>query len=722
MHGDAGPEELIWSARKLLDSVNCKLTVMSSMIPHLPLRQWCRNNRPRGRLLSASVPEYLALLLIVGAMSILPATIQAEIKPGLRALDLSLEELMDVQVTTASRKPEALSESDAAVYVITGEDIRRSGVTTIAEALRLAPGVQVARISPHEWAISSRGFAGQFANKLLVLVDGRTVYTPLFSGVNWDTVDTLLHDVERIEVVRGPGGALWGANAVNGVINVITKSAKETPGFYAEGGGGTFERAFAGMRYGGAVGNLSYRLYGKYFDRGDFPTVFDTSDENDWTMGQGGFRADWTPTDEDSFTFQGDFYGGDKQKVVSRSYYVPPFAEIISDEVSLRGGNLLSRWTHRYGEDAETRFQTYYDRFDREQQLFAEDVQTLDFDLQHQFCWGDRQELMAGLGYRSIWTDLKNGPNVQFLPEDRHVHLPSAFVQDQIALSPERLFLTLGTKLEHHYFSGWNVQPNGRLLWKVDDKNTVWSAVSRAVRTPSFGEAGIRTDFAVDPGPPLTVYAATASGTLKPEEVTAYELGYRVDPIDRLAIDIATFYNVYDRFQTFEPGTPFVENTPGPPHLVVPFSADNKAYGETYGVELATRLKAIDWCRIDASYTYLQIQLHNRNSLEPSAEFAERESPHHQFTVRTAFDLSDNVQLDWVVRYVDSLPGFSVPSYLTTDIRLAWRVSDNLEFALVGQNLLDDRHPEFRNPGGLVNVQSGSEVPRAVYAKMSWGF
>jgi iron complex outermembrane receptor protein len=664
----------------------------------------------------------ICLMVICTGLAIAPmAAAETNDASKQSILDLPLEELMRVKVTTPARKPADVFDTSAAVHVIHGEDIRRSGATTIPEALRMSPGLEVARISPHEWAITSRGFNGQFANKLLVLVDGRSVYTPMNSGVNWLTVDTLLEDIDRIEVVRGPGGSLWGANAVNGVINIITKSAAETQGGHAEAGAGSLDRVFGEMRYGGKAGDAFYRVYGKFFDRDEFPTGNGDSDGNHWRMAQGGFRTDWHRNENASLTFQGDIYAGEKHLLVSQPQYTAPFSTVSRQHIDVAGGNLLGRWTQNYGTDSQLQVQSYYDHWISDASYFTEEISTFDFDVQNRWLLAERHDIVAGLGYRLIGTDVENGPNIIFSPEDRTLHLFSAFVQDEITLVPDTLSLTVGTKVEHHYFTGWNVQPNGRLLWRPHSRHSVWAAVSCAVRTPSVGEHDIRSNFLVVPGTPPMVFAADTTGGIDNEEVTAYELGYRVQPTDRWTVDLATFYNEYDNFQTFEPGTPYLEMTPSPPHIVFPFDAQNRAYGETYGGELASHFQATDWWRVTGSYTYLQIQLHERNSNEESAEAAEKESPHHQFLIGNSFALPRGFQFDWTTRYVDELPGLGVRSYVTMDLRLAWRFARNWELSLVGRNVLDSRHAEFATAGASL-PERGSEVPREFYGKIRWAF
>jgi len=361
---------------------------------------------------------------------------------------LSLEELMHIEVTSVSRSPERLFDAASAVQVITGDDVRRSGATSIPEALRLAPNLDVAQVNSHDWAISARGFNNTIANKLLVMIDGRTVYTRLYAGVFWDVQNVLLEDLDRIEVVSGPGGTLWGANAVNGVINIITKSAKDTQGTYLSGAGGSLLQDFGAARYGGSIGtNLYYRVYGQRFDRNStvFPSGQDAADSSEMT--QGGFRLDWYPSDGNTLTLQGDAYGGNEQGQPS--------------DTTLNGQNVLGRWTHTFSPESDLQVQTYFDRtWRRIPGTFAEDLKTYDFDFQHRFALGERQSIVWGAGYRLMQDEVENSPALAFLPPNRNLQLFSGFLQDEITLIPERLKFTAGTKVEHNDFSGVEVQPS----------------------------------------------------------------------------------------------------------------------------------------------------------------------------------------------------------------------------------------------------------------------
>lgn len=629
----------------------------------------------------------------------------------------TLEELAHFPVTSVSKTAEELSTAAAAIHVVTQDDIRRSGVTSIPEALRLVPGIQVARVDAHTWAISARGFNDVFANKLLVLQDGRSIYTPLFSGVYWDAQDTLLDDIDRIEVIRGPGATLWGANAVNGVINIITKSAKDTQGLLLTGGSGTEEHVFAGVRYGGKLGeHAHYRVYGKYFSRDD-SALMGGGDANDhWQMSRGGFRVDWDPNEINHLTFQGDLYGGTAQQTYIRLSPVPPFTPFADDsQYDLAGGNLLGRWTHPFGEDAEFMLQTWYDRTFRDAVVFEERRQTWDIEAQQRFSLFGRHDLIAGLGYRLMEDDTEGSFSVSLDPEERITDVFSAFVQDKIALIHDRLWLTVGSKFEHNDYTGFEVQPSGRLTWAPHQDHTLWASVSRAVRTPSRAESDVRLNQQ-PVFPPAVITSAFGSSRYGSETLLAYELGYRVQPEARVSFDLALFYNDYDELRSLE----FRGFQPGPPPHVA-LVADNKLEGITYGGELAVNYQPASWWRLRLAYSYLQMALETKDNSTDTTSVAEFEgsSPENQVSLMSSLELPDNVSLDLWARYVDRLPGRNIDSYFTFDARLAWRPTKNLEFSVVGQNLFDNRHPEFR--AGLVEVQH-TEVERSVYGKVTWHF
>src|SRR5581483_11461618 len=528
----------------------------------------------------------------------------ADTQPNLK--QLTLEQLMDVEITSVAKKEQRVGDTAAAIFVITQEDIRRSGATSIPEALRLAPGVTVSRINSNQWAIGVRGFGTELSRSVLVLIDGRSVYTPLFAGVYWDVQDTMLEDIDRIEVIRGPGGTIWGANAVNGVINIITKSAGETQGLLATAGGGSEEKGFGGARYGGKIGeNFSYRVYAKGFRRdGEFTPRMSNFDA--WQKGQGGFRTDWDLSKADNLTIQGDLYEGNSgvSRLVSR-FTAAPFSRVVNENADVSGMNLLGRWRRTLSETSDLTLQAYYDRTFRREPTFEERRNTVDFDFQHRFKLTSQQELTWGLGYRYSRGDTESVPTVVISPRDRGDNLFSAFLQDELRFFQDRLRLTLGSKFEHNDYSGFEFQPSARLLWKVAEQHSVWASISRAVRTPTRVDEDIAVSSA--PNPALPFFSRILGNKdFKPEKVIAYEAGYRMQPTERFFVDLAAFYNHYDDLLSADVGTPFVE---APGLLIIPFQFNNRFKAAVYGAELATEWRWLDWWRWRFSYSRLHINL-----------------------------------------------------------------------------------------------------------------
>ncbi|HHT9125876.1 MAG TPA: TonB-dependent receptor plug domain-containing protein [Candidatus Brocadiia bacterium] len=629
--------------------------------------------------------------------------------------EMPVEELFFMEipiVVTAARKEQSQFETASATYVITAEDIRRSGATTIPELLRMVPGLNVAQISASEWAISSRGFLflKRFSGELLVMIDGRSVYTPLFAGVYWDVQDTLLEDIERIEVVRGPGGTLWGANAVNGVINIITKSAKDTQGGLFHAGYGDREEGFGAVRYGLEMGNDVYlRAYAKYFNRDDF-----VGGNDQWQAQRGGFRLDWDISYQDALTVMGDYYDGRADQTVSLTSLSPPAVLLTDDTRDLHGGNVLLRWQRRPSEESDIILQAYFDNAEREEKTLDQRIDTYDLDFQHRFLLGERQEITWGMGYRLVADKLRGSFDISLDPEERQTQLFSTFLQDQITVM-ENLWLTLGSKFEHNDFTGFEIQPSGRFLWQPLPRHALWGAISRAVRTSSRADNNIRTNLAAFPGGggvPALVSVFGNDGT-ESVDLLAYEIGYRYQFSQRLSLDVTGFYNIYDNLFTVEPGVPVFEIEPSPPHLLIPSFLDNLMDGETYGVETAANWQAMRNWRLSSSFTQLNMQLHldsdskdgNRDALVEGA------NPEHQFQIRSYLNLPYNLEQDTAVYYVSRLYKPEVSGYTRMDMRLGWHPRNNLELSLSLQNLLDNHHPEFSDV---------SEVPRSVYAKITF--
>jgi len=633
---------------------------------------------------------------------------------------LSLAELGNVEVTTTTKEPEEVWNTPAAIYVITQEDIRRSGATSIPELLRLAPGVEVARIDSDHWAIGIRGFNGQFSKSLLVLIDGRSVYSPLFAGVYWQVQDTLLPDIERIEVIRGPGGTIWGANAVNGIINIITKNAKATHGALVTAGGGNVDQGELAARYGAARGrNFDYRVYGKGFIRGaEFHPDGQNFDE--WKMGQLGFRTDWTPNGRDSVSVQGDMYKGRMGERVGISFYSPPSVEVIQDPAHhTSGGNVVARWRHQVDANSDFELRGYFDRTTRFSPQLDETRNTFDLDFLYHRVAG-RQDFLLGAGAR--WSPDHIGQKfttLDFVPHDETDSIYSWFAQDRVGLVPDKLALILGSKFEHNNRSGFEWQPTGRLLWTPTPHQTVWAAFTRAVRTPSRLDQDLRLTvylgfpIAGDPA----YFRVDGSKDFRSEELLGSEVGYRTLLRRNLYVDLAIFRNEYNDLYGYGPRSILVEANPAPAHLVLYQTLANALKGDTSGGEIAPDWKASRWFEVKGWYSYLHLHVHDRpgytDALNTVADNGS--SPHHQARVQGLFNFPKRFEFDATYRYVSSLPAQKVKAYSTADARFGWRMADHWALSVSGQNLLQPHHAEF---GSDVNTIVG--IKRSVYGQIAW--
>jgi len=657
------------------------------------------------------------LLLVVLVKESHSESTQTEQKPEGRLTHVSLEDLGQIEVTTASKQPVKASRTPAAIYVITQEDIRRSGATSIPEALRLAPGVEVARVDSNTWSLGIRGFGSALSRSVLVLIDGRSVYTPLFAGVYWQVQDTVLEDIERIEVIRGPGGTIWGANAVNGIINIITKNAKDTRGTMASTGGGNLDQGFVNARYGAGNGkNFSYRIYGKAFTRGpEFHP--DHRQFDDWRMGQTGFRTDWDLHDHDTLTLQGDLYNGDVGQKVGITSYAPPFMTNVEQNAELAGGNLLGRWKRDLGSGSDLQVQTYYDRTNRKQSNFAESRDTFDIDFMHHLPLPGRQDFLWGLGARlSSGNVTQVVPTVAFTPNHYTDKLYSAFIQDEISLAGNQLSLTIGSKFLHNGYSGFEVEPTARLLWTPSPGQSVWGAVTRAVRTPSRIEEDLQLTALLSPNP-LTFFRVTGDRKFSSEHLIGYEAGYRTLLRSKFYLDIAAFYNNYSNLLSIEPGTPFSETSPPPPHVVFPLLFRNGLLGNTSGFEVAPDWTPTHSWRLRGSYSYLHFDLKKEaGSLDDSTvSSTQGSSPHHLVTIQSSLNLPKKLEFDQTLRYVSALPAQLVRGYWSADVRFSWQATRSLDFSIVGQNLFQPHHAEFGgDPGSLVGIE------RSAYLKITW--
>ncbi|MBW2500750.1 MAG: TonB-dependent receptor [Deltaproteobacteria bacterium] len=630
--------------------------------------------------------------------------------------DLSLEELMNVEVTSVSKKAQSKSDTAAAITVITAEDIRRGGFTLIPEALRTVPGLQVARVDANRWAISARGFNSLFANKLLVLIDGRSVYTPTFGGTYWDVQDYPIEDVERIEVIRGPGGTIWGANAVNGVINIITKNSKDTQGTLLSGYGGSHEYGATG-RYGGAIGeDTHYRAYVRGFKVEDQDVRKDGDGTDEWNQVRGGFRADSQPTEKDSFRISVDYYDEDNEQNVLNPLGVPTFVRADYDQ---RGGNVLIHWQHRLSEESSFQAKAYYDGARREYFL-KEDRHTADVDLQHDFVPIEDVSITWGANYR-FSTSHVSGPSagipVVIDPNDEDFHLFGGFGQVQVDLFDDMLSLIAGTKLYYDSWVGFEVQPSGRFVLRAAEGHSVWGAVSRAVRTPTQTDRDLALTL---PGVPPTVLNGDRG--FRSEELLGFELGYRFFALERVNAELSLFWNEYDSVSTLVTRFP-----PFPPPVNGYFS--NRGETSTRGFEVELNLLPTDWWRLRMAYTFLDIDEDEDSPLPPDLIIEltdEKDSnPQHQLNVQTFFDLPMGFEFDASLYYVDGLNSViptgqtkNVEQYLRLDLRLGYQPFDWLELSLVGQNLTDRRHYEYND----VTLGESTQVPRSGYGKVTLRF
>lgn len=631
----------------------------------------------------------------------LPA-VRAAAAPGDLA-DLSIEELMNETVTSVSKKAQNLFDTAAAISVLSNEDLRRSGATSVADALRTVPGLDVATINAGEWAISSRGFNNQYANKLLVLIDGRAVYTPLFAGVSWDLQQPMMEDLDRIEVIRGPGATVWGANAVNGVISMVSREARQTQGTLIYGGGGDVSTAMSGARHGGRIGdNTYYRIFGSYRRNDDFPLPGGEPAQDRWQSGHGGFRVDHDSGPDTRLTWQADATSSALEDGASNAYNL----------------NTLGRWTQQLSGGSRVELQAYYDRTHRyETRRSISTLDTTDLSFQHNVAVDPRNDLVWGLGYRHVGSRLGQiTPLTRVEDGNSQLQLFSAFAQNEFTLLPHKLMLTAGVKLEHNEFTGAEIQPSIRGVFKPTERQTLWSAVSRAVRTPDMLEA--RNTFAIAYGAPFTgpdggLYLPTLVGNrgVRSEQLWAYELGYRIQPDRRVSIDIAAFYNDYSELISFGNVQDLI---PGDPVGIAEIPWSNVLEGETHGGEITLAVSPIPSWRLTANYSLLLTRL--QGSSAEDRETREQSAPRNKASLRSSLDLGRQVGIDAQLRYVDAIQ--AAPAYLTADLRLSYRPSKLLEFSLVGQNLLDRSHLEQ----APIAYSIQSEVPRGVYGKLVWHF
>jgi iron complex outermembrane receptor protein len=659
--------------------------------------------------------KIIKIIILGMSLSPLSYTVQAVDIHTDKALDEELAYLhAENYVYSAGKKMQKINDVPAAVFVISQEDIHRSGATNVPDVLRMAPGIEVAQINANKWAITSRGFNDQFSFKLLVLIDGRTVYTPIFSGVYWHREDTPLEEVDRIEIIRGAGAAMWGSNAVNGVINIITKKAKATQGTLLSLGGGN-QQAFASVRQGGKIGDaVDYRIYAKGFKRNNNLLMDHQNAHDDWESYQGGFKSEWAVNKEDTVFTQGDIFHSRTGDIENFPQSSAPFVVTQDSPAQHSGGNIQMSWKHKFSEISETALQLYYKHNDSIWNMPTPakiTERTFDIDFQHRFNLLERHDVMWGVNYRYFHFDSGSTYKLSFNPAQRNLQLFSGFLQDDITLFKDTLKLTMGTRLEHNDFTGFEIQPNIRLLWTPNTQHSIWGAVSRAVRTPSLSDTSNQFRVTIPDFSPTPAWVVVnGNPNFKSETVLDYEIGYRGQFTPDFSIDATAFYNNYDRIRIVKisPPTDFSK-----PYIELPLLYTNNAKGETMGLEITTQWQAADWLKMQASYSLLKENMVVLNK-NPA-----RRSPHQRFFFKAFLNLPFNLEIDPMVRYVDTDVTHAIPHYVAFDLRVAWSPMKNLEFSVVGQNLLDNAHLEYTDEAFEIPK---TQIQRSVFGKISVSF
>lgn len=674
-----------------------------------------------------------ALLLIsfagaAGAEDELEPSIQSTSELPEDLTEIGLEALLnfDLVVTSPGKKKQQLSDVASAVFVLSNEDIRRSGVTHIAEALRLVPGMNVARISSNKWAVSARGFNQLFANKLLVLLDGVSIYSPTTNGVYWETNELMLEDIDRIEVIRGPGASLWGANAVNGVVNIISKSANQTQGLLAAGGGGSHEQGFGTLRYGGQIGErTAYRFYGRFSARGENELEAGGDADDDWNVTTAGFRVDSTLSERDRLIAwaKGQYYDAEKQTSAAPSLEPPfidnePFSGLETWWSSIES----IRWIRDFAGASNVETELNHQFFRRTLPVLDFQYHVYNAQSEYRFTPHPRHDIIVGAGYRFFRIQSVGSFAETLEPSSRSTDLYTAFVQDEISLIGESLKLILGSKFEKNAYTGFEYMPTARLYWAASPKTAFWTAVSRAVAPPALAFEDDRIPLAAFPSDDegnVGIVGLRGSRSLESEDLTAFELGARHEFPESVSVDLALFYNLHHDIFSFEEREPFFgtinENQPMP-SLVLPLEFDNNQAAESWGAELAVQFNPTPTWQLIGTYSFININVTGTSSDETVQNVIEGSSPENQFSIRSLLDLPHRIELDSVLRYVDRLTEGDVDSYFELDLRLGFQPAENVRLSIVGQNLLNDSHKEFV---GNFFGPPPIEIERGVYGKLT---
>ena len=664
-------------------------------------------------------------IAVVAALAFSPTFAQAG-APDL--FNASLEDLMNIQVTSVSRKEQKLSNIGGTVFVITQEDIRRSGHTNIPDLLRMVPGADVARIDGGAWAVGIRGYADRFGNKVLVLIDGRTVYSPDFSGVIWNTVDVPLEDIERIEVLCGPGGTVWGANAVNGVISITTMNARNTQGGLITARGGSSESAQGLVQYGGSLGTRgAYRIFGQYFnvESGDFTNGANAADG--WHQSHAGFRTDWILSPGDGLTLEGDVSSTEGSETIDTLFSTDLLAQKKTFAAPLNSGNvaLLARWTRTLPDGSDFALQSYFNVDHTELWGVDDHLDTLDLDFQSHRKAGARNDIVWGGGLRFTWDKSTPGYAISILPLYPTDYLVNAFFQDEIAFG-RSLALTIGSKIEGNTYTGLNYEPSAQLVWSAPHRQTFWISAARAVRQPARLDSSVRIDYdyyapSSFPGGPLALERIVPGGAIKSEQLRDFEAGYRAQFTNRLSVNAAAYFGFYSNLRTEQPGTPFSNPDPSAPLLIIPLETGNLGSGRSYGGEFLADWKISRRWRISPGYSLLFNYASPTSMVAGTQLYLPAAGPHNQLLLRSLANLTGRLEWDTSLNYVasvqDTRDGLA-PAYTRLDTRLGYRFGEAAEVSLVGQNLLTPHHIEFHNE----YPTRPAYIDRSVLLKITWRF
>ena len=649
--------------------------------------------------------------------------VHSDHKPDLSAI--SLDSLTTTDITSVARREQKLSEAAGAVFVITNEDIRRSGLTSLAEILRMAPGIAVAEVDGNKWAITTRGFNERFSDRTLFLLDGRALYSPLTSGVSWDIEQTPLADIDHIEVIRGPGATLWGANAMNGVVNIITKKSQDTLGGLVSGGSSPSGQGVSTARFGRLLGTkASYRIYGQYLSELGSPIAGGGRAADGWRNLMAGFRTDWNPQSDTSFMMAGNIYTGNQGETTSGDISLSnPLGTPFADTANTSGGNALARWT-RTGSQLDTTAQIYLDETNRDELgEAAEYCKTVDLDFAQDLQIGDLHKLSWGANFRNNHDDTTGSFSASFSPANRDLQLYGGYLQDEMKTLSARLKLTAGGKIEHSFYNGFAFQPNVRAIWTPNNEASFWISIARAAATPSRIDSDVRFNAALvtDPQGNVTLYSHFGTNHLAPETVTAFEAGARFQVNRKISFDLATFHNEFSHFHTDEPGTPYMETGLSlPPHLVIPDYVAGNDTGMARGAELWLEANPTAFWKLSASYTSMLINVNqSAGSLDfQSAGDSEGSTPRNQGQLHSFVNLPRKLEFDTAVYYVGKLTELNVKSYTRLDVRVGWRPRASLDLSVGGRNLLQAEHFEWALSEQIV----AEPIQRSAFLQATWSF